>query len=418
MKRVLVFAITIIFTMSVFPSDNDLLTIGKSKNRYDIGKIEKGQIADTKLNKKISMEDMVKSSLKSDVFVIGEMHNSYDCHKFQADFIEALFKAYPNIIIGFEFFQRKDDPVLEKWRLGKITEDELLKETQWFEKGSYHYHYTKMIMDLAKKYKIKLAGLNIPRSILRKASRKGFATLTKEEKKLFPTINVLNKDHRFFIQRVFGEFTMQMPPFWFDNMYAAQKIWDVVMAESMIKVLKKNKGYKGIIIAGNNHVVYKLGIPFRYNLSKKRAKITTIIPVYLPEKKEEDDIDENPMMKKMKGSLNPIAVYSRGIGDFVFLIESSGDNIYKKFGIKEKFKDNKLIVEKVTKKSAAEEYGIKKGDIIKSVNGIEIKEKGQLGHYLYKNFEKTDLVFEITKEIKKKKDKKETETKKKNMKMK
>ncbi|MCK5220916.1 MAG: ChaN family lipoprotein, partial [Candidatus Aminicenantes bacterium] len=301
---------------------------------------------------------------------------------------------------------------------GKITEDELLKETQWFEKGSYHYHYTKMIMDLAKKYKIKLAGLNIPRSILRKASRKGFATLTKEEKKLFPTINVLNKDHRFFIQRVFGEFTMQMPPFWFDNMYAAQKIWDVVMAESMIKVLKKNKGYKGIIIAGNNHVVYKLGIPFRYNLSKKRAKITTIIPVYLPEKKEEDDIDENPMMKKMKGSLNPIAVYSRGIGDFVFLIESSGDNIYKKFGIKEKFKDNKLIVEKVTKKSAAEEYGIKKGDIIKSVNGIEIKEKGQLGHYLYKNFEKTDLVFEITKEIKKKKDKKETETKKKNMKMK
>ncbi|MCK5004233.1 MAG: hypothetical protein KAS21_04055, partial [Candidatus Aminicenantes bacterium] len=80
MKKVVFFAIIIIFTMSAFPSDNDILTIGKSKNRYDIGKIEKGQIADTKLNKKISMGDMVKSSLKSDVFVIGEMHNSYDCH--------------------------------------------------------------------------------------------------------------------------------------------------------------------------------------------------------------------------------------------------------------------------------------------------------------------------------------------------
>ncbi|MEN8155270.1 MAG: ChaN family lipoprotein, partial [Acidobacteriota bacterium] len=412
MKKFLIFAIIIFFTINVFSTDDDLLTIGKSKNRFDIGKIEKGQIVDTKLNKKVTMEEMVKSSLKSDVFVIGEMHISYDCHKFQADFIEALFKAYPKIIIGFEFFQRKDDPVLEKWRLGKITEDELLKETGWFEKGSYHYYYTKMIMDLARKYKIKLAGLNIPRTILRKTSRKGFATLTKEEKKLFPTINVLNKDHRFFIQRVFGDFTMQMPPFWFNNMYSAQKIWDVVMAESMLKTLKKNKGYKGIIIAGNNHVVYKLGIPFRYNLSNKRARVTTIIPVYLSEKKDEDDIAGNPMMKKLKASLDPIGIYSRGIGDFVFPIESSSDNKFKKFGLKEDFKDNKFIVKSVAKKSAAEECGIKKGDIIKSVNGIEIKKKGQLGYYLYKNFGKTDLVFDITKEIKKKEDKKKEDKKK------
>jgi len=398
MKKIIFFTIIIFFAIAVFSSDNDLLPIGKSKNRLDIGKIEKDQIVNTKLNKVISVEEMVKSSLKSDVFIIGEMHTSYDCHKFQTDFIEALFKAYPKIVVGFEFFQRKDDPVLEKWRMGKITEDELLKETGWFEKGSYHYNYTKMIMDLAKKYKIKLAGLNIPRSILRKTSRKGFSTLTKKEKALFPTINVLNKDHRFFIQRVFGEFTMQMPPFWFDNMYSAQKIWDVVMAESMLKVLKKNKGYKGVIIAGNNHVVYKLGIPFRYNLSDKKARITTITPVYMPEKKDEDDSVGNPMMKKM---LKPVAIYSRGIGDFVFSIQSSSDNIYKKFGISEKFENNELIVKSVAKNSAAEKYGIKKGDIIKSVNGIELKKKGQLGFYLYKNFGKTDLVFDIIKKIKK-----------------
>ena len=78
MKKVVFFAIIIIFTMSAFPSDNDILTIGKSKNRYDIGKIEKGQIADTKLNKKISMGDMVKSSLKSDVFVIGNVFDRID----------------------------------------------------------------------------------------------------------------------------------------------------------------------------------------------------------------------------------------------------------------------------------------------------------------------------------------------------
>ncbi len=406
MKKFILFTIIIAFVINAYTADNDLLTIGKSKNRLEIGKIEKGQIIDTRTNTKVSMEELVKRSIKSDVFVIGEMHISGDCHDFQYNFIDTLFKVYPKIIIGLEFFQRKDSEILEKWRLGEITEDELLKETGWFEKGSYHYHYTKAIMDLAKRNKIKVVGLNIPRSILRKTSRKGFATLTKEEKKMFPTINVLNKDHRFLIQRVFGEFTMQMPSFWFNNIYSAQKIWDVIMAESMIKVLKKNKGYKGIIIAGNNHVVYNLGIPFRYNLSKKRAKVTTLIPVYVNEKKKDDDGAGHPMMKKMKASFKPTTIYSRGIGDFVFSIKESTDNIYKKFGVNGEFKDGTFTVKSVSKKSAAKKYGMRKGDIIKSVNGIEIKEKGQLGHYLYKNFEKNDLVFEITKKIKKKEDKK------------
>jgi len=399
MKKIIMIIIIVVLTVGLLSANNDLLPLGNSKYKLSIGKIESGQIVDTALNKTINMKALVKKSLKSDVFVIGEMHTSYDCHKFQTEFIETLFKAYPKIIVGFEFFQRKDNPVLEQWRLGNLSEDEMLKKTGWFEKGSYHYNYTKMIMDLIRKYKIKVIGLNIPRRILRTTSRKGFDKLTKEEKKMFPTINVLNKDHKFLIQRIFGEFTMQMPPFWFKNMYTAQKIWDVIMAESMRIELKKNRGYKGVIIAGNNHVVYKLGIPFRYKLAKRKAKITTLIPVYVPEDKKETKGEEHPMKRMMAGSLKPIAIYSRGIGNFVFTIKASSDNYYKKFGVKGKIVDNGYMVSGVTKKSAAEKYGIKKGDIIKSVNGISIKEKGQLGHYLYKNFGKTKLTFEISKTV-------------------
>ncbi len=414
MKKSLFFTIIIFFLyINVFSSDNDLLTIGESKNRLNIGKIEKEQIYDTKTNKIISIKDLVKNNLKSDVFIIGEMHTSVDCHNFQVDFIESLFKSYPKIIIALEFFGRKDNEILEQWRLGKLTEDELLKKTGWFERGSYHYYYTKMIMDLAKKHKIKVAGLNIPRTILRKTSRKGFASLSKKEKALLPTINVLNKDHKFLIQKIFGEFTVQMPSFWFRNIYAAQKIWDVIMAESMIRILKKNKGYKGIIIAGNNHVIYKLGIPFRYKLSRKKAKITTLIPVYIPKNKDENDKEMHPMMKMMAGSFKPTAIYSRGIGDYVFSVQKTSDDIYKKFGIKGKYKDNKFTVKSVSKKSEAEKYGIKKDDVIKSVNGIKIKEKGQLGHFLYKNFGKIDLLFEISKIVKKEEKKKDTKKEKK-----
>ncbi len=399
MKKLCFYFIVLILCLNLFSSDNDLLTIGKSKNKLSIGKISDGQIVDTAVNTVTNLDSLVKKSLDSDVFIIGEMHTNYDCHKFQVDFIEALFKAYPKIIIGFEFFQRKDNSILENWRLGQIAEEDMLKKTGWFKKGSFNYNYTKMIMDLARKHKIKVIGLNIPRSILRTTSRKGFNSLTAKEKEMFPTINVLNKDHRFLIQKIFGKFTLQMPPSWFTNMYSAQKIWDVIMAESMIKALNKNKGYKGIIIAGNYHVVYNLGIPYRYKLSNQNTKITTLIPIYVPVKKDTEEKNEHPMKKRMKGSLTPIAIYSRGIGDFVFSIKESSDNYYKNFGIKGKLKNKKYTVKSITKGSIADKYGIKKNDIIESVNKIRIKYDGQLEHYLYNNFGKTELIFNIIKKI-------------------
>lgn len=397
-KKILLVSLLMFLGIFLTADDTDLLTLGKSKFRYEIGKLELGQILETSSNKTVTIDDIVKNTRKTDVYVMGETHLSYDCHQFQRDFIEKLFKQNPKIIIGFEFFNREHDPVLEKWRLGQIDEDELLKETGWFKKQSYHYNYTKMIMDLIKKHKIRVIGLNIPRSTLRQVSTKGFDSLNSKEKKMFPTIGVKNTDHKFFIKRVFGEFATQVP-MWFTRMYASQKIWDVTMAESMLNELKKHKGYQGVIIAGNFHVIYKLGIPFRYKLSQKRARITTLVPVYMPEDKEEDE-EENPMIKMMGSSLKPVTVFSRGVGDYVFSIDKGKDGYFKKIGIKGEIKDNQFVVKSVDKKSYAEEHGIKKGDVIKSVMGKEIKSIEDFESLLYKNFEKKEFELELARVIK------------------
>jgi uncharacterized iron-regulated protein len=414
MKRLMILSVLIVLVLclSLPAEDTDILPLGKSKYRYEMGKIELGRIVETATNKTLNIKDIVKSTSKTDLYVIGETHVSYDCHKFQKDFIEELFKNNPKIIIGFEFFKRSDNEVLEKWRTGLISEDELLKSTGWFKKQSYHYNYTKMIMDLIQKHHIRVIGLNISRKTLRRVSRKGFDTLSAEEKKMFPTINVFNRDHQFFVKRVFGEFASQVPA-WFTRMYASQKIWDVVMAESMLAELRKNKGYKGVIIAGNFHVIYKLGIPFRYNLSHKRARITSIVPVYLPVKDESNESGEvNPMIKMLKGSLKPAAVFSRGIGDYVFSIKKSGDDYFKKTGVKGEMKEGDFIVKSIAKGSYAEKNGLKKGDIIKSIIGKEIKSIEDFEFLMYKNFGKNDLKFELIRILKQKTEVKKSERKK------
>ncbi|MCU0290058.1 MAG: ChaN family lipoprotein, partial [Acidobacteria bacterium] len=187
-------------------NNQDILPIGPSKFKFSIDKIEKDQIIQTAAGKTITIEDIIAQNKDTTVFVIGEAHDNYQCHTFQRDFIQALFKKYPKLIVGFEFFQRDDNPVLEDWRTGKISEEDVIKKTAWYKRGGQDYRFTRLIMDVIKENSIKTIGLNIPREILRTVSRKGFENLSKEEKALFPTIHIPNPEHEFFIKSIFGTF--------------------------------------------------------------------------------------------------------------------------------------------------------------------------------------------------------------------
>ncbi|HLP57980.1 MAG TPA: ChaN family lipoprotein [Candidatus Deferrimicrobium sp.] len=362
--------------------NQDILPLGPSKFKFIIAKIEKDQIIQTASGNTITLENIIEQNKDTDVFIIGEAHDNYQCHTFQRDFIRALFKKYPKLVVGFEFFQRDDNPVLEDWRTGKISEEEVIKKTAWYKRGGQDYRFTRLIMDVIKENNIKTIGLNVPREILRTVSRKGFENLSKEEKALFPTIHIPNTEHEYFIKSIFGTFAAQVP-MWFNNIYNAQKCWDVVMAESMRQTLTRLefKGYKGVIIAGSNHVAYQLGIPFRYRAAQPNVKITTIVPILLPEEKTKDENEGqevNPMMKMMAQSLAPASTFSRGIADYVFSVEQPKDSYFPVIGFTTVEKEGKLIVTDVAKESIAEKNGIKKDDQIIAVDGVDVSTLEQM----------------------------------------
>lgn len=375
-----VFIITMGFTLFSQEGNLDILPLGTSPYKFTVGKIEKDQVIESATEKTVTIADIVKKCRDTDVFIIGEAHNSYECHTFQRDFIEALYKENPKLVVGFEFFLREDNDALASWLEGKISEAELLQKSGWYAKTSLNFAYTRLVMDIIKKYKIKVIGLNIPREILRKVSRQGYDTLPAEEKKLFPTIGIYNREHEYFIKSVFGAFAVQVP-IWFKNVYTAQKCWDVVMAESMRQLLASEpyKGYKGVIIAGSNHVAYKLGIPFRYNKADRKTALTTIVPVFLPEEKiESSAAEENPMMKMLGKSLPLAAVYSRGIADYVFSISKPEFEFFPAFGMSVELQDGKIEVTVVEKNSIAERNGLRKGDIILAVDDSELTSLEQM----------------------------------------
>ncbi|MCP4215036.1 MAG: PDZ domain-containing protein, partial [bacterium] len=229
---------------------------------------------------------------------------------------------------------------------------------------------------------------------------------SEEEKKLFPTLNVANPEHEYFIKGIFGTFAVQVP-FWFKNMYNAQKCWDVVMAESMRTMLAKEeyKDYKGVIIAGSNHVAYKLGIPFRYTCAEENVKLTTIVPVLLREEEPSGDGDDemHPMMKMMGGSLAPAVTFSRGIADYVFAVPQPLVRFFPTLGVTIKEKQGKIKVTRVAKKSLAQRSGLVKGDVITAFDGVELKTIQQLRTLLAVKKWGDSVSFKVEKKIELKK---------------
>ena len=374
-----VFLLLVIFlAVPVRPADEkslDALPIGASPHRLELSVLPAGQIMATAEGREIDLPALVRQNRDKDVFIIGEFHDSYACHVWQKDFIEALAKEYPRLLVGFEFFNRGDDPFLDLYLNGKISEAELLQKTGWYQRGALNFAYTRLVLEAVKKLGLKAVGLNVPRELVSRVAKGGFAKLSAAEQAMFPGAGRTYPEHEFFVRSTLGEFAVQVP-LWFRNVYAAQKCWDTVMAESMRLALARPefRGRKGIIIAGSAHVAYGLGIPWRYRLSDKRAKIMTMVPVTVAAKKSENSEEENPMVKALAGQLKPAAVFARGLADAVFAVAAEEKPYFAEAGFSGKMNADGLFeISQVRKETPAEKCGLRVADRILAIDGVPVK---------------------------------------------
>lgn len=391
----------------------DVLPLGNRKLCYAVASLEAGGIMEAASEKLVSIGNIVAANMDRDLFIIGEIHDSYECHEFQRDFIEALASKNDKIVIGFEFFQREDDEALELWRTGKIDEKALLERVGWYEGSSQNYGFTRLIMDVVRKHALKTIGLNVPRAIIHKVSTGGFKSLSAEEQALFPGVSVPNPEHEFYIRTIFGE-TATLMPGWFANMYEAQKCWDVIMAESMRKVLarKEFKGWKGVIIAGSGHVSYGLGIPFRYSRAAGKVRSLTIVPVPASAGGGMMPMGNVPMPMSGKPAMGmggtpaaaapaASAVFTRSIGDYVLAVSPTDKDHFPNFGFSGRMNDKgEFEIGLVQKGSIAERSGFAKGDVIISIDGVKVSSVELLRLILSEKRWDDSAAFEVRKRVK------------------
>ena len=350
------------------------LPLGPEPLAYELGSAGPGTFYDCAAGATAPFETMVAAMAGARVVLLGEEHTHLPQKRLQARILDALAATGRPVVLGMEFFQRGDAEVLERWRTGELAGDAFLLASHWYDRGGYNWGYYADVMAVARRRGIPVVGLNVPRSILHTVSRKGLDALDENQRaQVGPVDTAGSPAHRYLISRYFGDTVAMLPPAWFDRMYAAQCVWDVVMARSILDALPED----GVLvaIAGTGHVAYGLGIARRLREEAARRglaapPIVTLCTVKAPA--AGDEPHGHPMGSGHGGEdsgFSP-AVFSRTLADWVAVFEDDGGvEAFPVLGLSLETREGRIAVKRVRPDTPAAEAGLRKGDVIFDLAG-------------------------------------------------
>ena len=279
---------------------------------------------------------------------VGEQHDQYADHLNQLAIIKNLRKHWKqNTSIGLEMIQQPYQSYLDDYISGEISEREMLKGVEWYDRWRYDFRLYRPIFAYAKSNKISLVALNIPKELTRKITKVGIKGLAPKERQQLPTlIDRSNVDYEKRITSVFGKHS-QTSSKGIAKFLDAQLAWDEGMAFAAAKYLKQNPTKNMVILAGGGHVINRSGIPNR--LDRQIHSVSAIVL---------NNAHEPPSPKQ---------------GNYLLFSPEIKLAPAGKMGIAMSDSKNGVLVKSVTPDSAALKAGIQKGDVIVTIDGKTIE---------------------------------------------
>ena len=224
----------------------------------------------------VSFSQMMADSEKADVIFVAETHDDKKHHEVQFDVVRSLWSKKIPLAIGLEMFQMDNQNFLDDWVEGRISEQDF--KTIFARNWSYDWSLYRNIFIFARDNRVPMIALNIPKDIILKVVRQGFASLSPEELKYLPSgiNNKLNKPQIDFLTKTFqAVFKREANGKVFANFSEAQAVRDSCMALIIASELKKHPGRKIVTLAGTWHSV-KHGIPERLSNIKSEVIVLEI----------------------------------------------------------------------------------------------------------------------------------------------
>ena len=229
-----------------------------------------GKIINTQTKQTVNFELLIKEISNYDVIYLSEKHNNPDHHHIQQRVIHALIENGLKPTIGFEFFSMDNTPDLLNFvdsgkvahpkKIEKIIEADLRKKLGWDTQSDKMWKYYFDLLNIAKKEKLQVAGIDLPATLKKRITRKGINGISPLEKEQIFSTQLSDKAYKDYMFSIFkavhcgmGHEKMQ------SRLYGTWVARNDKMASSITRLYYHGKG-PIVIIIGGGHTEYGLGV--------------------------------------------------------------------------------------------------------------------------------------------------------------
>ncbi len=340
------------------------LAIGDPARKDRVAPVVLDGITDTSTGQAITLPELAARLADTRLLLIGEEHTSVEFHDVQYRVLSALVASGRHVMIGLEMYPYTEQPFLDDWVGGLLTEDGFVRLSRWYANWGYNWLYYRDIFRFAQAHAVRMFAVNTPREVVAAVRKKGLANLTPEEAAHIPKgIDVDSADYMAFFKATFADETgpvhgAGMSDEMWKNMLGAQATWDATMGFNAVQALQRANDPKAImvVLVGSGHVAYGLGIE-RQARHWFDGRITSIIPVPAA-------TAAGPVVRDTQASY----------ANFTWGVPQELDSAYPMLGTSEAVGEGeagrRVII--VQDGSPAAMAGIKAGDVLQAFDGVAL----------------------------------------------
>ena len=345
-----------------------------------------GDILHTATGHYINRDALMAAVAHYPLVYIGEVHDNPASHRLQLEVLTALAaQRGAKVALATEMFNREQQPILDQWVAGELSEKEFVKQVRWFDNwGSDFEHYRALLM-FCRDNRIPVVGLNVPKALGRKVSMTPLDALDEESRSQLPDMDMSDSYQRAMIETIFGAHGAGSAMV--ESFYRRQTLWDETMAASVSEYMGQHPQQQMVVVAGGWHVEYGFGIPRRVH--RRLPLPYTVIGgdnLVIPEERRAQLMDVTmprfPMRAVDYLVYQEYELFTPSGVQLGVLLDDSGD-------------ERGIAITDIVKGSNAERAGLLKGDRLVALDGEPLGDNFDLIYALKQKLYGTQALFII-----------------------
>ena len=308
--------------------------------------------------------ELLADMARRDIVLLGEQHDDAGHHQWQLQTLAALHVLRPQMVIGFESFPRRVQPVLDRWIAGELTVKQLLEQTGWEKIWNFPPELYLPLFQFARINRIPMVALNVERTLPEAVANQGWDAIPAAQKEDVSRPAPASNAYQDFLFDVFkahprrrasetGTPDKNDPAFRF--FVESQLTWDRAMAETLARRLDTGpSALRPLVVGimGNGHVHNGHGVPHQLR-DLGVSNIATLLPV---------------------DTRQDCASIRQGFADGVYAMPGipRDQPPPPRLGVRLEEAEGSVTLAAVSSGSLAEQTGLRPGDHIVSIAGIPV----------------------------------------------